>query len=190
MKCIYLIRHGESQAQSGESADEVNPVLSKKGEKQSEDLRDQLAGTQFGRVFLSPLLRAWMTYKICNVNSRGTTVTSLLIEDNFGREDYYRDLIESPDPAIFPGDADEAWYQDGRARAKRFLQKVSAERSNTIAVFGHWAIFSQILQVFLGFEADIYRRRCVMANCAISKLVVEPDGARVLEFWNSPVYYP
>lgn len=152
-------------------------------EQFGQQLKDQQLA--FGRVYLSPLLRAWMTYKIAQPNARATTVTSLLVEEKPGKPDYYKDLIESPDPAIFPGDEDDAWFVDGRTRAKRLLAKLLSEKTNVLLCFGHWAIFNYMLQIFLGYEADVYRRRVVMRNCGISKLVIEPDGTRIIEYWNN-----
>ena len=184
MKTLYLINSAENQAQSGESADDVNPILSRRGETQAEALREQFAGLNFGRVYLSPLLRAWMTYKLSGVAARAVTVTSYLVEDPLGRQGFYEALVESDDPAVFPGDEDAAWYVDPRLRAKRFLAKVAKEKVNTLCVFGHWAIFNQVLQTFLGYEDDIHRRRMMLDNCGVAKLIIEPDGSRIVEYWN------
>lgn len=187
MKTIYLIRHGESRSQSGEDADEVNPVLSEKGEQQAEALAQEFVGMTVNKVYLSPLLRAWLTYRICNVQARVTTVTSLLVEDPLrNREDFYRELMDSPDPAIFPGDEDDAWFVEPRTRAKRLLSKILKDKASTIVCFGHWAIFNQVLQVFLGYEEDVVQRRAVMDNCHVSKLQIEPDGTRLMCYWNRP----
>lgn len=186
MKTIYLVRHAESKAQSGEDPDEVNPLLSLKGEEQAKALGEQLRTMAVNKVYLSPLLRAWMTFRLADIKPRTTYVTSLLAEEHSGNPGIYRELISSPDPAIFPGDEDDAWELDGIERSRRLLIKLVRDKASTIVCFGHWAIFNRLLQVFLGYEAELTERRLVFENCSISKLLVEPDGARLVEYLNSP----
>ncbi len=137
MKTIYLIRTAESTARSGESADEVNPVLSGTGEAQATALAEGFEGINFGRVFMSPLLRSWMTFKLLRLQARATTVSSLLIEEHLGKPDIYRDLVDSPDPALFPGDEDEAWFLDGPTRAELFWQRLASEPSSRTGPLPH-----------------------------------------------------
>ena len=186
MKTIYLVRHGESKAQSGEDPDEVNPLLSVKGEAQAKALGEQFKQIRVNKIYLSPLLRAWMTYSCSGLKARSVCVTSLLIEDYPGREGVYQDLVASPDPALFPGDEDEAWDLDGVDRSQRLLVKLVRDKASTIVCFGHWGIFNRLLQVFLGYEQPLTSRRVVFDNCHLSKLQIEPDGTRLVSYLNSP----
>lgn len=187
MKTIYLVRHAESKSQSGEDPDELNPLLSLRGEEQAKALGEQFKGIKVNKVFLSPLLRAWMTFRLCEIKTRLTCVTSLLIEDYPGRTGVYDELISSPDPAVFPGDEDDAWQMDGEERARRLIVKLVRDKASTIVCFGHWAMFNQLMQVYLGYDHPLTARRLIFDTGSISKLQIEPNGGRLVEYLNSPV---
>ncbi len=186
MKTIYLVRHGESQSQSGETEDRINPILSSRGEAQAEALAAQFEQIAVNKVFLSPLLRAWMTYRLSGVKPRSVCVTSLLAEDHPHRPNCYAQLLASPDPPIFPGDEDDAWELEGPERGRRLLVKLLKDKAQTIVCFGHLMIFNYLLQVFLGFEHPENKRRIHLDNCRFTKLMVEPDGTRWIYYLNSP----
>ena len=79
-KTIYLIRHGESQSQTQESTDRVNPDLSARGIAQAKRLFPLLQNCHPELILISPLQRAWKTYQHAQIQAAQQRIESRLIE--------------------------------------------------------------------------------------------------------------
>lgn len=58
---IFLVRHGESQSQNGESLDHINPELNWRGIEQAKRLTKPIKKINPDRILISPIKRAWRT---------------------------------------------------------------------------------------------------------------------------------
>lgn len=182
MKQVWLVRHGESKSQSEESDDCVNPPLSTKGIRQAKALSAILSGYRFDIAYVSPLNRAYDTYRLSGVKATRVVVTSLLIEHNWGIPDFYTGL---PNQEVAPGDTHGVWQIDGTRRARILIDLLIDEEAKNIICFAHWGIFSLLLSAFIKAEMNLELWKAEMDNTAFSKLSIQEDGKVVINCWNS-----
>ena len=102
MKKIWLVRHGQSQSQSAEDSDEVDPELSELGRRQAGRLVKPLQNLELDLILVSPLRRAWQTYQLSGIKSRRREFDSRLIESDWGIAGWYQDIlpVSTPDLAV------------------------------------------------------------------------------------------
>ena len=188
MKQVWLIRHGESRAQTGEEVG-LDAALSTRGEAQAARLRSRLADVWFDRVLVSPLTRARQTFESAAVRCGSALYDSRIIECSFGWS-YAPHLPYAPPSGAEP-DHHEVWLTDPVERARSVYEELVTLDAPRILLVGHWAIFNLILQWFLGNPAPREpvrgetHRSAVMYNCSISILGIDDERfGQCLLGWN------
>src|SRR5512137_442686 len=144
MKTVYLIRHGETQAnRDGVFRGRGEVPLSPAGLKQAEELRAYFASLPVQRVFSSPLQRAAQTAAAC-FPGRAVELQELLNNLDLGawsgrrkkeiaREEpgLWRRWLEEPERMSFPGGESLAAM---KARARHFNRLLAEAAEERIAV--------------------------------------------------------
>lgn len=128
LQIIYLARHGETAwSLSGQHTGLTDLPLTRRGECNARRLGEQLKGTEFARVFTSPLERARKTCELAGFGPRAEVDTDL-VEWNYGEYEGLRTVdICAKRPGWqmfrdgFPGG--ESFEEIG-ARADRVVQRV------------------------------------------------------------------
>lgn len=180
---IYLVRHGESRGQTGETDDQRDPALSRRGVAQAQALAAVLAGVEFDTILVSPLRRAWQTFHLSGARGRQIRLDSRVIEH--WPQGFYAGYEPEPPPdGLAKPDVHDAWRMDPAERARRLLEDVLADDAERVLLFGHFGLFRHIFRLFIG--ADMYAPHidAMMDNTAISRLDVHADGRREVRFWN------
>ncbi len=183
MKKICLVRHAESQAQTGEEFS-LDSSLSHKGREQSVKLGGVLAGIEFEKIFLSPLKRSRETFELTGLPREQAVFDSRLVE---AMPAGLYDLI-LPYNKIEYGTQDrhDAWNIPAEARVAEFLDDMYSIRAKTVIVFAHGIVLNYLLRIFMGCSAsksgDKY---CMMDNAAFSLICLDSEkNIDKLELWN------
>lgn len=184
MAKLYLIRHGESVANSqgvyqGQTYD---TSLTKRGQLQAKFAATALSKEQISAVYSSPLKRAMGTAKIIasafNLPVRKnwdiTEMSHGLWESQTKEwvEENYHDLLttwhHSPTLAQMPQGEN---VQDVLTRAKRFLNSVKEKKKNAVAV-SHDVVIKLLLAHLLEMPLDDIIK-LELDNCGISVVDLE-----------------
>ena len=189
MKTIYLIRHGETQAnRDGLFRGRGEVPLSAAGLKQAGELRALFAAQPVQRLFSSPLQRALQTAAAC---FPGRTVESHELVNNIdlgswsgrrkkeiaGEEpELWRQWLEDPEHMTFPGGESLAALK-GRARAFNRLMAGLGEES--IAVVSHRSVLKALLAEALGL-GEKWFWRFHLDNASVSVLLHDATRGFVL----------
>jgi broad specificity phosphatase PhoE len=184
MKHIWLIRHGESKSQFGETDDHINPELSDRGRRQAQRLVKRLAGFKPDRALISPLRRAWQTYELSGTKAIRVEFDSRLIESNWGHLQVYREIMPVITPEIAESDRHDAWFMSDSERTENLLKDILKWDVEKILLFGHWGSFHHFLLSFFGTSASNNHVRATMDNASISLLEVDDNQNRFLRYWN------
>src|SRR4051794_6242187 len=76
---VYLARHGETEwTITGQHTGRTDVPLTGRGEQNSRSLGERLRGTEFERVFVSPLRRARRTCELAGFGDRCEDLTELM----------------------------------------------------------------------------------------------------------------
>lgn len=185
MKQFWLVRHGESQSQTGEVEDGRNPGLSALGRRQAARLSEPLRDLAVDAILLSPLQRAWQTYQLARVSAPTVEFDSRLAESNWGRPDYYRPILPLSTPTIAAPDRHDAWLQPVEQRVTALMADLMQRPEERVLLFGHWGVFGALFRVFVGLAAGDDLRWATMDNTGISLLEQGDDQRRYLRFWNA-----
>jgi len=162
VKTIYLIRHGETQAnREGIFRGRGEVPLSPAGLKQAGELRAYFSGLKVERVFSSPLKRAVETAAICFpdqavelqelVNNldlglwAGRRKKEIAIEE----PKLWRRWLEEPERMSFPGGESLAAV---KARVRHFNRLLAAAGEEHIAVVSHRSVLKALLAEALGLK--------------------------------------
>ncbi len=185
LKEIWLIRHGESQAQNGESEDGVDPPLNALGERQALALGERLRDEYFDRVYLSPLLRTVRTCELSAPRTERLTRDSRVAEIPGGPGWYAR---RPPPNHPGPGEADShhAWLIDPQQRVAELVEEICAGPERRVLVYGHQGIFRYFFQAYtgLGGELDGNALPLLSDNAGIHQLEIHAPDQRYLRCWN------
>ena len=181
---IWLVRHGESQSQTGESDDHLNPPLSARGEAQAERLRGPMAGMIFDWILISPLQRARQTYERSGARGKTVEFDSRVIESNWNNPNCYAPLLPYSTPDIALPDRRDAWLVEVDERVRDLIDELVQRTDEHILLFGHWGVFSRAFMAFLGLSAQAALGRATMDNAGISRLEVNEKEERYLRVWN------
>jgi probable phosphoglycerate mutase len=160
MKAIYLIRHGETQAnRDGIFRGRGEVPLSANGLKQAEELRAYFTALEVQRVFSSPLRRAAQTAAVC-FPGRAIELHELVNNLDLGRwagrkkkeiaveePELWRRWLEEPERMSFPGGESLAAV---KARARAFTRLLAASGEERIAVVSHRSVLKALLAEALG----------------------------------------
>ena len=181
---IYLVRHGESMAQTGEEPG-INTGLSEKGREQAAHLGKVLDDIYFDEIRISPLLRARETFEFSGIERSGVIFDSRLVE--VMPEHAYDELLPYAYPQYGKSDIYNAWNINIASRVQSFLDEILKGGAETILVIGHGMALSTLLRVFLGADTETAPNcYCFMNNAAVSLVDYnEISGDRRLLAWNS-----
>lgn len=181
---IYLVRHGESTAQTQEEFG-IDTGLSEKGRGQAAALGNILDGIYFDEIRLSPLLRASETFEFSGIERSGVIFDSRLVEAM--PEHAYDELLPYDYPSYGKADIYNAWNTDIASRMKSFLDDILKGGTESLLVISHGMALSSLLKIFLGADGESAQNcYCFMNNAAVSLLDYnELSGDRKLLAWNS-----
>ncbi|MDA0989875.1 MAG: histidine phosphatase family protein [Verrucomicrobia bacterium] len=183
MVSIWLIRHGQSEAQRDAGVDGRNPKLSELGQRQAKTLHGRLSQESFTRILVSPLQRAHETYRIAGLCHPCAEADSRLVEHLWGGDDYGPLLPLTPPPGLLQ-DRQHSYGIATEIRAQALIDELVALQDESIALFGHWGMFSRVLLCFLGADAQDWRLQPSLSNAGVSLLEIGDGGERVVRFWN------
>ena len=107
-KRIWLVRHGQSRSQTGESDDHLDPELSDLGVEQARRLVAPLRELPLDAVLISPLRRARQTWQLSQVEADHVEFDSRLIESDWGLPDRYAPILPVTTPDIALPDRQDA----------------------------------------------------------------------------------
>ena len=188
---VYVIRHGQSEANLGDYYAGWLPVhLSDKGRQQAESTRNQLRGIQMDRVFCSDLQRAKETAAILFPENEAEP-TDALREIGVGRieglpirdceerwpEEYARAEAEQ-DCSFFGGESGA----EMRRRIHGFLAEVERVGADHVAVVGHEGTVRETLNFAL--EQVIPLEHLKIDNASVSVFEVTAGRWKLLP-WNT-----
>ncbi len=169
MKKIWLVRHGQSKAQTGEEVS-CDANLSDLGKRQAERLDHVLSEVDFDRIFISPLRRARQTFEATALPREKAVFDSRLVEllpDGYGQLLPYDELPDYAEP-----DAHDAWNHNHWQRISSFLSDLIAAEGKNYLVVGHAMALNALICLFLaGNDLDLASKLpgyCTMHNAAIS----------------------
>lgn len=189
MKTIYLIRHGETQAnREGVFRGRGEVPLSPAGLKQAGELRAYFVPLAIQRVFSSPLRRATETAAAC---FPGLTVEPHELVNNLdlgrwaGRKkkeiareepERWRLWLEEPERMSFPGGESLVAVKARARHFNRFLAGLDDER---IAVVSHRSVLKALLAEALGLKGKWFWK-FHLDNASVTVLLHEPVRGFVL----------
>lgn len=182
---IYLIRHGET---TGDIEDrfggDYEDHLTEKGQEQSKQLSEKLAGKEIETIFASPRIRAQETGNILNQKLRVGVQT---LEDIRERNHYgvmtgmvkaearqkYPDQIEllSNTRNTIEGGED---YQSFGERIKKGLEKITTSNHKTVAVISHGGPIRFIFREIMG------KGEIKIGDCAFAELEANRDNLKII----------
>jgi broad specificity phosphatase PhoE len=182
-KSITLIRHGQSEEQSGESGDGMNPKLSQVGVQQALQLKKRLAGKRFDLALISPLDRAYETYRIVEPRVGHAAFDSRLIEVDFVANWYSGMAGYVPAKHLTVRNA-LSWLVPVEDRAQDLMGELLALPHERILLFGHQGIFKQLIGAWLGVSGTPFMYGLILGNTSLTGLTVASDGTRSVHYLN------
>ena len=189
MKTIWLVRHGESNAQTGNEG-WADPSLSNRGRCQAKRLIPILENVGFSHAFISPLQRARHTYELAQGKATYECFDSRIVECSYGRT--YDEILPYLTPNYAQADQQNAWNNPIAVKVKSFAEGLRKCTGKKILLVGHWAVFSLLLQHLLGHEdlndpyPNLTTQSLILENAAIGKIVLgHPRFGNALIQWNS-----
>ena len=183
-KRIWLVRHGQSQSQTGESNDLLNPPLSDLGIVQAKRLVGPLCDLELDCILLSPLRRAWHTYQLSQARAERVEFDSRLIESDWGNLHRYAPILPVKTPDIAQLDQHDAWLLPVQDRALSIVQDLAKANWPSVLLFGHWGVFSRIFMAFTGLNVHSQTFTATMDNAAISLFEIDDEQNRFVRYWN------
>lgn len=197
MKTIYLIRHGETQAnRDGVFRGRGEVPLSPTGVKQARELQVRVAALDVQRVISSPLRRAAQTAAIC-FPGREPELLELVNNLDLGRwagrrkmeiaaeePELWRRWLEEPERMVFPGGEALAAV---KARTRAFLLQLAAASEERIAVVSHRSVLKCLLAEALGLGAKWFWK-FHLDNASLTVLIHDPGRGFVLAKLNDTAH--
>ena len=182
-KRIYLIRHGESQSQSGETTDTVNPDLSALGIAQAKRLVPILNKCHPQLILLSPLQRAWKTFQLSQIKASQQRFDSRLVEA------YPPEFFAARLPIATPEIAQQDDLNGGYAlsvgeRYQALWDDMLKSPYQDIMCFCHWNTCGHLLRAALGIDVADRQYYAKMDNAALSIIDIDEDGRHCVRVWN------
>jgi broad specificity phosphatase PhoE len=189
MKTIYLIRHGETQAnRDGIFRGRGEVPLSPAGVKQAGELRACFAALPVQRVISSPLRRAAQTAAACFpgravelqelVNNLDLGAWSGRRKKDIAREEpeLWRRWLEEPERMSFPGGESLAAM---KARTRHFNRLLAEAGEERIAVVTHRSVLKALLAEALGLGEQWFWK-FHLDNASVTVLLHDPIRGFVL----------
>ena len=184
MKKIWLVRHGQSQSQSAEDNDVVNPELSELGRQQAGWLVKPLQNFELDLILISPLRRAWQTYQLSGIQNSRCEFDSRLIESDWGIAGWYEAILPVSTPDLAKPDQHNAWLEPVEQRTTKLVADLLKTPNENMLLFGHWGIFNHIFAEFVGIDLTQNSVNAPMDNTAISLLELDDDQNHIIRYWN------
>lgn len=188
MKRIWLFRHGESRAQTGEES-WIDPALTEQGRRQAAKTGEHLAGMQFDRICISPLRRARESYEVAQPKGTRVAFDIRLVECSYGRT--YDPLLPYATPAYAVADGEDAWILPACDRVEQLIRDLRVSRDQSVLLIGHWAFFSMCAAHVLGVSPLVEpfpgqtKTSLLMDNAALSLLVLDHERyGDAIVLWN------
>ncbi len=184
MKKIYLIRHGETEAnKKGIFRGRLDLPLSERGKTQAKELKNYFKDKKIEFVFSSPLIRAYETAKIA---FDGLTIEKEELLNNIdlgewsGKEKSYIKEKEprlwqmwttKPEKMVFPGGESLENVYERVYRLKEKLKKMDFE---SIALISHRSVLKVFFAVILDLKKN-YFWKFHIDNCSVSIVVYDEN---------------
>lgn len=197
MTVIYLVRHGQSQANARGiwQGAQIDTPLTELGRSQALNTKRHLEaeGAAFSAVYSSPLLRAGETAGIIAGEDCPITFDSRLKEFDYGKWDgmYWKDILEKYSEFF---DASEnllpdSWevtggetYDEVKVRLQRFFEDLTERHpDDSVLVVSHGFTIKLILDLFLNIGSLVNVNE--PSNAGITKFILK-NGARTLVYFN------
>ena len=183
IKNIILIRHGQSQEQSGESEDGKNPPLSNQGILQSQKLSHRLRGYTFDIAYVSPLKRAVDTFKLANIAVNDVYYDSRIIE-NDEIPGWYEDLISQATDDGDPLHNSDSWLLPCHERAERFACELKSVAAEQILVFSHQGFTKYLIATWLGIDPSRLYKNLILDNVSLTGITLDAEGGCWVNYVN------
>lgn len=185
-KRLYLVRHGQSKAQTEEEFS-FDANLSDFGIEQSRMLTKAFSDVEFDKVFLSPLRRARQTFEHSGLKQENVFFDSRLVEE-LPAGCYDQILPYEPTPEYGEPDTADGWNKNIVSRLKEFLHEIYNGKHSSILIVAHAGVLSHLLNIFYNgtwkHDEIKYYKFCSMRNCAISVLDIDSATGNSILFWN------
>ena len=187
LQVIYLARHGETPwSLSGQHTGLTDLPLTQRGECNARRLGERLKGTEFARVFASPLQRARRTCELAGFGSTAE-IDRDLVEWNYGEYEGLRTAdirAKRPDWELFrdgfPGG--ESFEQIG-ARADRVVNRIRSV-NGAVLLFSSGHFLRILAARWLGLEPQ-GARYFLLSTASLSTLTFEHNLSEpAIGFWN------
>jgi broad specificity phosphatase PhoE len=197
MKTIYLIRHGETQAnREGLFRGRGEVLLSPAGLRQAEELRAYFADLGVPRVISSPLQRAAQTAALC-FPGRAIELQELVNNIDLGswagrkkneiaaeEPELWRRWLDEPERMSFPGGESLAAV---KARARHFNRLLAAAGEERIAAVSHRSVLKCLLAEALGL-GNKWFWKFHLDNASVTVLLHDPRRGFVLAKLNETAH--
>lgn len=194
MKTIYLIRHGETQAnREGIFRGRMDIPLSDRGLDQARRLGAWFATRSIDHVFVSPLQRAVQTAEIGfpgralkrdqRLNNLDLGLWSGRAKEEIRKQEplLWQRWINSPETMTFPGGET---LLDVRTRCEHFLDsRRRGPAAGAVAVVSHRTVMKVLLAVALGLH-ERYFWRFHLDNASVTTLFYEKERGFTLFKFN------
>jgi probable phosphoglycerate mutase len=184
---IYLARHGETEwSLTGQHTGLTDLPLTQRGERNACRLGERLSGSEFAKVFTSPLQRAVRTCELAGFGS-SAVVNRDLVEWNYGKYDGLRtDEIHALRPGweLFRDGCPEGELpEEVEVRADRMVNLVRAIDGNTL-IFSSGHFLRVLAARWLGLPTAV-GRFLALDTASLSALGFETNTSRpVIRLWN------
>jgi broad specificity phosphatase PhoE len=203
---IFLVRHGESEANISKTLSNPKTALTANGIKQAEKLAERLSKMTVDLIFASDYVRAMRTAEIINEKCKSVLLTEPLIREKTvpsksqgqlissqEHKDYVKQLLlHLADPNWHHSDEENAF--DVHERARKFAEKILKRKEKTILVVSHIGFLRSFMAtVMLG---DLWNPEVSSkvydflkhGNTAISRLIIDEKGRFKLTNWNDEAH--
>ena len=183
---LYMIRHGQSEENLRKAySGQMDSRLTEQGEKDALGVRKVLQGISFDKVYSSDLSRAVRTQEIALpgiISEKLPLVREISVGNLEGKkfEELGESFILNRSTYNFVPYGGEN-YEMLQERAKKFLEMMSKEDCDIVAVFSHGGFINVVLGCILGCR--VTNENALSDNCGVS--VFEYNDSRwALRKWN------
>jgi len=183
---LYMIRHGQSEENLRKAySGQMDSRLTEQGEKDALGVRKVLQGISFDKVYSSDLSRAVRTQEIALpgiISEKLPLVREISVGNLEGKkfEELGESFILNRSTYNFVPYGGEN-YEMLQERAKKFLEMMSKEDCDKVAVFSHGGFINVVLGCILGCR--VTNENALSDNCGVS--VFEYNDSRwALRKWN------
>ncbi len=206
MKTIYLVRHGQTNANVTQTFQGPDETLSEAGEKQAFRLAERLQNLSFEKIIASDYVRTCQTAEPIRQLVAVPFETSALLREEktptswLGLSEvdarglqFSEDMIEKADDVSWRVEDAENMY-DIYGRIQQSLELLKNDPAETILVVSHGNFLRQLLGYVLldskGTPKEVasFKRTVKTTNTGISVIVFEKGRWRVLT-WNDHAHF-